>query len=183
MSKIGKQPIVLLEGVEAQIESKTLTVVGPKGTLTLLVLPFTAVRKEERQLMVVKEGEGTQARANWGTMRALAQNAVIGVHAGFEKLLEIQGIGYSAALEGQALLLRLGFSHPVRFALPEGITVAVEKNVIKISGIDKNLVGLVAAQIRALKKPEPYKGKGIRYQGEVVRRKSGKKVAGAAGGA
>lgn len=115
--------------------------------------------------------------ANWGTMRALVNNAIIGVDRGFEKVLKIEGIGYKANLDGNSLILNIGFSHVVKFNTPEGIKIVVEKNIIKISGIDKNLVGQTAADIRAFKKPEPYKGKGIRYEGEIVKIKAGKKMA------
>ncbi|MBI2406107.1 MAG: 50S ribosomal protein L6 [Candidatus Harrisonbacteria bacterium] len=179
MSKIGKQPVKLLEGVTAEVRARMLEVKGKLGALTLPILPFIAVQQKDGALVFTAASDKVQARANWGTMRALAANAVKGVSEGFSKALEIEGIGFRAAMEGKTLVLNVGFTHPVKFITPEGITVAVEKGVIKVSGIDRAQVGEVAANIRKIKKPEPYQGKGIRYQGEVIRRKAGKKVAGA----
>ena len=181
MSKVGKKPIVIPAGVNVVIKNSQLEIKGKEGVLTLPILPYTNVDLKDNQILVtVKENE-KQARSNWGTMRALTQNAVTGVNAGFIKELEIQGIGYRAAAEGNNLVLNIGFSHPVKFSPPIGIKITVEKSFIKIFGADKNLVGKTAAEIRSLKKPEPYKGKGIRYKGEVVKIKAGKKVAGATG--
>ncbi|MBU6141646.1 50S ribosomal protein L6 [Patescibacteria group bacterium] len=183
MSKVGKKPIMIPQGVTVTVDGGMLQVKGKEGTLSLPVLPHTAVEVKDTTLTVTSTGTDLQARANWGTMRALAQNAVNGVSAGFTKELEIQGVGFRASMEGNNLVLSLGFTHPVKFETPAGIKISVEKSTIKIAGADRNLVGQVAAQIRAYKKPEPYKGKGIRYKGEVVKMKAGKKVAGATGAA
>lgn len=181
MSKVGKKPIVIPQGVNVNLNGTLLEINGKEGSLKLLILPFTRVELKENQIVVSASETHKQARSNWGTMRALAQNAVNGANSGFLKELEIQGVGYRASLEGSNLILNIGFSHPVKFVPPEGIKIAVEKGIIKISGFDKALVGETAAKIRALKKPEPYKGKGIRYRGETVKLKAGKKVAGATG--
>ena len=178
MSKIGKKPIVLPEGVEVSAAPRVLSLKGKQGTLTVAILPYTHVRVEGNQVQVTTEAAHKQARANWGTMAALLKNAIQGVSKGFEKKLSVEGIGFRAQIEGTNIVLNVGFTHPVKYALPQGVKAGVEKNIITISGIDKQLVGEVAAQIRKVKKPEPYKGKGIRYVGEVVRRKAGKKVAG-----
>ncbi|MBI4119526.1 MAG: 50S ribosomal protein L6 [Parcubacteria group bacterium] len=178
MSKLAKKPIAIPEGVAVDKKEDVVEVKGPKGGITLRRLPFTDIALEDKGARVLCSGSEKQVKANCGTMWALLRNALVGVSQGFQKSLEIEGVGYRAALEGKTLVLNVGFSHPVRFSPPEGIEVKVDKNVINISGIDKDLVGRAAAQIRAIKKPEPYKGKGIRYQGEVIRRKAGKKVAG-----
>lgn len=183
MSKVGKKPIEIPSGVSVTLKDSLIEVKGKDGNLTLPVLPYTKLEVKENQVSVSAEEKHKQARSNWGTMRALAQNAILGVSGGFIKELEIQGVGYRAAAEGNNLVLNIGFSHPVKFAPPAGIKISVEKNLIKVSGVDKNLVGEVAAKIRSLKKPEPYQGKGIRYKGEVVKIKAGKKVAGATGAA
>ena len=183
MSKVGKKPITIPQGVTITLDEKNLTVKGKEGSITLPVLEHTKLELKENQLWVTSVGADKQASANWGTMRALAQNAVSGVSSGFTKELEIQGVGFRATMEGANLVLNLGFTHPIKFQTPEGIKIAVEKSFIKIFGPNRNLVGQVAAQIRAFKKPEPYKGKGIRYKGEVVKIKAGNKVAGATGGA
>ena len=179
MSKIGKKPIIIPEGTGMKINENNLSVSGEKGSLILKILPYIKAKLENKTLTVEADSDTKQARSNWGTMRALAQNAIIGVNKGFSKNLEIEGIGYRASMEGNNLILNLGFSHPVKITPPEEIIISIEKNVIKISGIDKGLVGKIASDIRSMKKPEPYKGKGIRYQGEFVRRKEGKKAAGA----
>ena len=167
--------------VEVKVGDGALQVKGKEGSLSLPILPHTKVEFKDGYLVVSIAGNDKQAKANWGTMRSLAQNAVSGVSSGFIKELEIQGVGFKAALDGGALVLNVGFSHPVKFIIPEGIKIAIEKSFIKISGFNKHLVGQVAAQIRAIKKPEPYLGKGIRYRGEVVARKEGKRAAGATG--
>ena len=184
MSKVGKKPILIPQGVTLKIEVDNICVQGKEGNIVLRILPFTQIELKDNQVFITSTGNNKQARANWGTMRALIKNAVDGVSAGYIKELEIQGIGFRATMEGNNLLvLSVGFSHPVKFSVPDGIKVAVEKSFIKISGFDKYLVGQVAAKIRAIKKPEPYLGKGIRYKGEVVARKEGKKAAGATGAA
>ena len=183
MSKVGKKPISIPDGVEIQINDSTVEVKGKEGSIIVPVLPFTKAEVKDQEVLVSAYGENKQSKANWGTMRALTQNAVTGATSGFLRELEIQGVGYRAALEGNTLVLYLGFSHPIKFSVPPGIKINVEKNFIKVSGIDKSLVGQVAAKIRELKKPEPYQGKGIRYKGELVKRKAGKKVASATGAA
>ncbi len=183
MSKVGKKPITIPQEVTVTLTDALLTVKGKEGTITLPILPHTKLELKENVLSVTSTGDDMQARANWGTMRALAQNAVNGVSAGFTKELEIQGVGFRANMEGNNLVLNLGFTHPIKFETPEGIKITVEKSFVKIFGANRNLVGQVAAKIRSYKKPEPYKGKGIRYKGEVVKMKAGKKVAGATGGA
>lgn len=179
MSKIGKKPIIIPEGTEVKIADNRISVSGKKGELSLKILPYVKVESEDKILTVKIDSEKKQARSNWGTMRALIQNAISGTNVGFSKVLEIEGVGYRASMEGDNLVLNIGFSHPVKIASPSGITLSTEKSLIKISGIDKNLVGKIASDIRAMKKPEPYKGKGIKYQGEVIRRKEGKKAASA----
>lgn len=179
MSKIGKKPISIPEGTDIKINEDNLNISGKMGLLILKILPHIKVKLEDKTLIFEIDSNTKQARSNWGTMRALAQNAIIGVNEGFSKKLEIEGVGYRALMEGNNLILNLGFSHPVKINPPSEIIISVEKNVIKISGIDKGLVGKIASDIRAMKKPEPYKGKGIRYQGEFIRRKEGKKAAGA----
>ena len=180
MSKVGKKPINIPDGVSVKINGGLLEIKGKEGSLSLPILPYTKIELSDKELSVkIENSDELQARANWGTMRALAQNAITGVNSGFLKELEIQGVGFRASMEGNTLVLYIGFSHTVKFPVPEGIKVSVEKNFIKISGFNKNLVGQVAAKIRDFKKPEPYQGKGIRYKGEAVRRKAGKKVASA----
>lgn len=180
MSKIGKKPIVIPEGIVATLDGGVIALKGKNGTLTVAVPQFV-VAKIEGNVVTFTIGEETkQARANWGTTGALLRNAIAGLTTGFEKRLDVQGIGYKAALEGKNLVLSVGYSHPVKFPVPDGVKVSLEKSFVIISGIDRQLIGQVAATIRKIKKPEPYQGKGIRYVGEQVRRKEGKKVAGAA---
>lgn len=179
MSKLAKKLIPIPQGVTVENRGETIEIKGPKGALTLNILPQTKVAVENGSIRVSYSEERKQARANCGTMWALLRNAIEGASKGFQKNLEIEGIGYSASMEGKTLVLKVGYSHPVRFEPPREVAIKVEKNVIQVSGIDKEAVGRTAASIRAIKKPEPYKGKGIRYQGEVIRRKAGKKVAGA----
>lgn len=183
MSKVGKKPITIPQGVTVTHDDANLTVKGKEGTIVLPILAHTKLELKDNTLTVTSSSDDMQGRANWGTMRALAQNAVNGVSTGFTKELEIQGVGFRANMEGNNLVLNLGFTHPIKFETPEGIKITVEKSFIKIFGANRNLVGQVAAKLRSYKKPEPYKGKGIRYKGEVVKMKAGKKVAGATGGA
>ena len=177
MSRIGKKPILISEGVEIKIESQKVFVKGPKGDLFLEVYPEIKVEIKDNQLFVIPCSETKQTKALWGLTRALLFNIIEGVTKGFEKKLEIQGIGYKARIEGEELILNVGFSHPVKIKIPKELQVSVEKNIIIISGIDKELVGQISAIIRKVKPLEPYKGKGIRYLGEHVRRKVGKRVA------
>lgn len=181
MSRIGKQLIIIPSGVTVTLQDGTATIVGPKGTLkhTLHPAVLPALNGAELSVSVENPDEKNQ-RALWGLSQRLLLNMVTGVTTGFQKQLEINGVGFKVALTGNTLTLNLGFSHPVIFDVPTGIQATVEKNTITIAGIDKQLVGETAARIRSLKKPEPYKGKGIKYANEVVRRKAGK--AGKAGG-
>ena len=178
MSRIGKKPIQILDGVEIKIEDKEMTVKGPKGELNIKIVPEVLVKKEGENIIVSIERDTKKAKALWGLTRSLIYNMVEGVVKGHEKKLEIQGIGYKATLEEEDLVLLIGFSHPVKIKKPENINFTIEKNIITISGVDKGLVGQTAAKIRKVRKPEPYKGKGIRYVGEIVRRKVGKKAVG-----
>lgn len=178
MSKIGKKPVLIPVGIEATIKDKTLNVKGKNGELSLKIMPFVRVELNDGKIIFSPENNSKTARTNWGTMRSLVQNAIIGSEKSFSKTLEIEGIGYKAGMEGNNLVLSVGLSHPVKIFPPEGIKISVEKNAIKIAGADKALVGKIAAEIRNAKKPEPYKGKGIKYQGETIRRKEGKKAAG-----
>ncbi len=174
MSRIGKLPIAIPSGVTITVDQDTITATGPKGTLSQFTMPGITVAVEENQIIVSRESDAREHRSKHGLMRTLVSNMVVGVTQGFDRKLEINGVGYKAALEGNKLKLALGFSHDVYFAIPEGIKVAVEANVLTISGNSKQEVGQVAAEIRALKKPEPYKGKGIKYIEERIIRKSGK---------
>jgi len=177
MSRIGKQPIEIPSGVEVKIDGRKVELKGPKGILVVDVTQGIKAESVENTIVVSPITERKSLIAFWGLSRALIANAVKGVTDGFEKVLEFQGVGYRAAGQGNKIELNLGFSHPVNYEAPEGINFKVEKNVITISGIDKQMVGEVAAQIRRLRPPEPYKGSGIRYQGEKIRRKAGKKAA------
>ena len=181
MSRIGKKPISIPDGVSVKKEANRVIVNGPKGELDWELHPVVDIDITEGIIIVRPVAKSKKTPAIWGTTRARIQNMVDGVTRGFEKKLEIEGIGYRALLDGQNLQLSIGFSHPVKVPVPPGIKLSVEKNVITVSGIDKDLVGETAARIRSMKKPEPYKGKGIRYQGEVVQRKQGKRAITTAG--
>ena len=175
MSRLGKLPIKLSEGTQVKIEKDFIIVKGPKGELQEKLHDLVKVDISDKEVKVmVVDPESKKGKAFWGLYRSLINNMVIGVNQGFEKKLEINGVGYRASLSGKKMVLNVGYSHPVEFILPEEINGAVEGNVITISGIDKQLVGEVAAQIRKTRKPEPYKGKGIKYIDEIVRRKAGK---------
>lgn len=177
MSRIGKLPIAIPAGVTLTINGRNVDVKGPKGQLGLVLHDRVTLDQQDGQARVTVTDPDLQSdRALWGLTRMLVANMITGVTQGYEKKLEINGVGFKAQGSGQNLTLNLGFSHPVEFPVPEGITATVEKNVITIAGIDKQLVGETAAKIRALKKPEPYKGKGIKYADEVIRRKAGKVV-------
>ncbi len=185
MSRIGKKPITILDGAEVKIEGNKVFVKGPKGELIFILPPGikAEISQEDSKILKVILGNASapNAKKAWGTSRALIANMIEGVVKGFERKLEIEGVGFKAIVEADNLVLNIGYSHPVKLKIPAGIKAAVEKNIIIISGIDKNTVGQFAANIRAEKKPEPYKGKGIRYQGEIIRRKLGKKAVGAGG--
>jgi len=174
VSRIGKLPITIPSGVTITVDDQEITVAGPKGTLKQFTMPGVTVKQEESAVTVSRINDEPKNRAKHGLMRALLNNLVQGVTAGFSKKLEINGVGYRVAMQGADLKFNLGFSHDVIYKLPAGVTAAVEQNTITISGIDKQQVGQVAAEIRALKKPEPYKGKGIKYIDERIIRKSGK---------
>ena len=176
MSRVGKNPVQLPQGITANLAGQDLKVKGPKGELALVIHPNVEVKIDGSVITVAPRNEERQTRALWATMQRRITNMVIGVKDGFEKNLEIEGVGYRCALQGSELVLQLGFSHEIRYAIPKGITIAVDKQTsVKISGIDKEVVGQVAAEIRGYKPPEPYKGKGIRYVGEYIVRKEGKK--------
>ncbi len=177
MSRIGKKPIPLPQGVTAEKEDRLVRIKGPKGEILQNLHPFFVAEIQDRAIAVAPQTSSKKTAALWGLTRSLLANAVEGVSRGFEKKLEMEGVGYRVSQEGGGLLVNVGFSHPVRFSAPEGITFSVEKNVITVSGVRKDAVGETAARIRAIRPPEPYKGKGIRYQGEVVRRKAGKRAA------
>ncbi|MDA3847723.1 MAG: 50S ribosomal protein L6 [Vallitaleaceae bacterium] len=175
MSRIGRLPVVIPAGVEVKVtEDNYITVKGPKGTLERLLVPQMSVKVEGAEVVVTRPNDLKKMKSFHGLTRTLIANMVEGVTNGFEKKLEIQGVGYRAAKNGKNLDLSLGYSHPVNMVDPEGVESVVEGNIIKISGINKEDVGQYAAEIRAKRKPEPYKGKGIRYVGEIVRRKEGK---------
>ena len=178
MSRIGKQPIQIPENVEVKIIQDGIKVKGPKGELNQSIPSQIEVVLNEKELVVTPRQKTKETPALWGLFRSLIFNMVQGVSQGFEKKLEIEGVGYRASLQGNKLVLNLGFSHPIEIEAPERIEFKVDKNIITVSGIDKQLVGQMAAKIRAQRKPEPYKGKGIHYLGEVIRRKAGKKAVG-----
>lgn len=174
MSRVGKSPITIPSGVNVTIAPDLVTVSGSKGELKEPILPGVTVTQAENTISVTRSSDEPEIRARHGLTRALINNMVAGVTSGFSKKLVVTGVGFRVALAGSDLKLQLGFSHEVVYHLPQGITASVEQNTITISGIDKQQVGQVAAEIRALKKPEPYKGKGITYEGERIIRKSGK---------
>jgi len=176
MSRIGKRPVVIPEGVTATVEGQTVTAKGPKGELQFVVNNEVLVKMEEGSIVVDPRDETKDARAKWGMSRTMISNIVDGVKDGFEKTLEINGVGYRAAMQGKDIQLSLGFSHEVVYKVPEGVTVACTKPTeIVVSGIDKQKVGQVAAEIRSYRPPEPYKGKGVKYADETIFRKEGKK--------
>lgn len=174
MSRIGKQPIAVPTGVTITVGESEITVAGPKGQLSVPVQNRTKTVVENNEIIVTREDDEPKSRAWHGLQRALLNNAVEGVTKGFEKKLEINGVGYRLSGGGKNIEMALGFSHPVKYEAPDGIDLKVERMTITVAGIDKQLVGQTAAEIRALKKPEPYKGKGIKYADEVILRKAGK---------
>ncbi|MGB3579789.1 MAG: 50S ribosomal protein L6 [Roseiarcus sp.] len=176
MSRIGKKPVVIPSGVTAKIDGQTIAVKGAKGELKFTAPDEVAITIDGEAVHVTPHGEDKRARARWGTARAQVQNLIGGVTKGFEKKLEINGVGYKAALAGKNLQLSLGYSHDIIFPIPAGVTITTSKPTeITIAGIDKRQVGQIAAEIRAFRGPEPYKGKGVKYVGEFVFRKEGKK--------
>lgn len=183
MSRVGREPIIIPEGVTVEIKGNGVKVSGPKGSLSLEMRPEIKAKVKEGKILVTRQNEEQMSRALHGLTRTLIDNLVIGVTQGYEKTLKIEGIGYRAVMEGENLVLSVGFSHPIKISSVQGIKFEVkDNNLIKISGIDKGLVGQWTAKIRAIRPPEPYKGKGIRYLGEQVKHKAGKAgKAGAAG--
>ncbi|MGH7114280.1 MAG: 50S ribosomal protein L6 [Stellaceae bacterium] len=176
MSRIGKNPVIVPDGVEVQLSGRTLTARGGLGTLRLVVSNAVTAAIADGAVTIAPASGTKQSRAMWGTTRALVNNMVAGVSKGFSVGLEINGVGYRAAVQGQVLNLQLGYSHDIAFPIPEDVRITCERpTVITVSGADRQRVGQVAAEIRAYRPPEPYKGKGIKYAGEIVRRKEGKK--------
>lgn len=176
MSRIGKKPIEIPEGVDVKIDGHTVMAKGPKGELSQDIRPEIGVEVKDNEVLLSPQRQTKQSKALWGTSRSLLANMIKGVFEGYQKQLQLEGVGYRAKVEGDKLILQVGFSHPVEFLKPEGIDFSVEKNIITVMGINKEKVGQTTAKIRKIRPPEPYKGKGIRYVGEVVRRKEGKKA-------
>jgi large subunit ribosomal protein L6 len=176
MSRIGKKPVKVPSGVSANVEGQTVKVKGPKGALQLVIGEDVAVKMEKDAIKLEPRNESKRALAMWGTSRTLVNNLMAGVTKGFERRLEITGVGYRAAVQGKKLQLALGYSHDVVYPIPEGITIVTPKPTeIVVAGLDRKMVGQVAAEIREYRPPEPYKGKGVRYAGEYIFRKEGKK--------
>jgi len=176
MSRVGKKPILIPEDIEVKLEGNKITIKGPKGELSREFRSELKIEIRENKIMVLPAIETKRTKAFWGLTRALIFNMINGVKEGYEKKLEIEGVGFKASLDGDNLLLNVGFSHPVKVKTPEGIKFLVEKNTIIVSGIDKEKVSQTAATIRKIRPPEPYKGKGIKYAGEKIQRKVGKKA-------
>jgi large subunit ribosomal protein L6 len=174
MSRVGKKPIPIPEKTKITYKDKVLSVQGEKGVLTRTIHPDVDLKIEDKTMTILVDRQDKKTRALWGMTRALIANMVSGVSAGFERALEINGLGYRAELKGNSIELLLGYSHPIQFPLPDGITAKVDKNIIRLSGIDKDLLGLTASSIRRLRPPEPYKGKGVKYAEERIIRKAGK---------
>jgi large subunit ribosomal protein L6 len=174
MSRVGKKPIQIPEKIKVTYNDRVLSVQGEKGVLTRSIHPDVDLKIEDKTLTIRVDRQDKKTKALWGMTRALVSNMVSGVSAGFERALEINGLGYRAELKGNSIELQLGYSHPIAFPLPEGITAKVDKNIIRLSGIDKDLLGLTASSIRRLRPPEPYKGKGVKYMEERIIRKAGK---------
>jgi large subunit ribosomal protein L6 len=176
MSRIGKKAVAIPTGVTANVEGQTVKVKGPKGALQLVLHDDVSAKMDKGEIKIDPRFETKRARSQWGTARTLVNNLMVGVTKGFEESLEITGVGYRAAVQGKTLQLQLGFSHDVNFAIPEGIAIATPKPTeIVVTGVDKQKVGHVAAEIRGYRPPEPYKGKGVKYAGEYIFRKEGKK--------
>ena len=176
MSRVGKKPVAISSGVTAVVEGQTVKVKGPKGAMSLVLHGDVAAKVEGGGVKIDPRSETKRARAMWGTYRSLVANLIEGVTKGYERKLEISGVGYRAALQGRNLQLQLGYAHDIVYAIPDGITIAVPKATeVVVTGIDAQKVGQVAAEIRGFRKPEPYKGKGVKYAGEYIFRKEGKK--------
>ncbi|MEK9183645.1 MAG: 50S ribosomal protein L6 [Patescibacteria group bacterium] len=180
MSKIGKKPVIIPEGVEVQKKDDFLLFKGKEGVLELKLLPYVNCQITGKEILFSVDKKYKQSLSNWGTIASLSKGAIQGVKEGFVKKLRIEGVGYRASMEGKNLILSVGFSHPIKFEPPASVKISLEKNIIIISGPDKALVGEAAARIRKIKKPDPYKGKGIRYEGEIIKLKAGKKAIAAA---
>jgi large subunit ribosomal protein L6 len=176
MSRIGKKPVAILPNTEVAVAPGLVTVTGPKGTLHLAHKPVISIKVEDGFVIFEKNGNTPEARALWGTYASEVNSMIIGVTTPFEKKLIVEGVGFKSEVQGDKLILNVGFSHTVEMLIPDGISCTAEKNVITVSGISKEKVGKFASEIRSKKKPEPYKGKGIRYHDEVIRRKEGKKA-------
>ena len=176
MSRIGKKPIEIKAGAKVEVKDEIVSVTGPKGNLIFRFSPEMEIKVSEKEVSVIKKGNSKNAGAIWGTTARIIENMIKGVIEGYQKQLELNGVGFRMALQGKKINMALGFSHPVIVDVPEGIEVKIENNIVTVSGIDKQKVGQFAASIRALKKAEPYKGKGFKYVGEIVRRKEGKKA-------
>ena len=174
MSRIGKMPIKLPDKIQAKLEGAMISIKGPKGELTYSLPKLIALKLSEKEIQVIPKEKSLESQSLWGTVRSLVDNMVIGVSVGFSKKLEFHGVGHKASIQGRVLNLNLGHSHPINYPLPKGIEAKVDKNIIEISGQDKELVGLVAAKVRSFRPPEPYKGKGVRYVGEKILMKAGK---------
>ncbi|WP_456389228.1 50S ribosomal protein L6 [Hydrogenimonas sp.] len=174
MSRIGKKPIDIPAGIEVKVEGTEVVVSKGKDVKRLDTHGRVDVELEDNQIIFHRKGEDKASSAFWGTYRALTQNMILGLTQGFEKKLEINGVGYRAAVKGKTLELQLGYSHPINYPIPDGIEIKVEKNIISVKGTDKQKVGQVAAEIRSFRPPEPYKGKGVKYVDEVILRKAGK---------
>jgi len=177
MSRIGKKPILIPSGVSVSPKEDGILVKGPLGELFLSIRPEIGLQIEDKKIRLIPKIQNKLTKSLWGLYRALIFNMIQGVSSGFEKKLELKGIGYKAELKGDKVIFYLGFSHPLEFAIPSDIKIKIDKNIVSIFGIDKARVGQIAAKIRSFRPPEPYKGKGIRYVGEVVRRKVGKRAA------
>ncbi len=176
MSRIGKNPVVIPGGVEVTIANDILTAKGGKGTLSVALNEAVSVKQEDGKIVVAPRGDSKRAMTMWGTVRSQVNNAVVGASEGFTRKLEIRGVGYRAAVQGSTLNLQLGYSHDIQYPVPEGIEIKCERpTLIEVSGASKQQVGQVASEIRAFRKPEPFKGKGVRYADEYVRSKEGKK--------
>ena len=182
MSKIGKKPVAILDGVEIQMKDGFLSFKGKEGTLQLKLLPYLKCEVKDKEINFSIDVKHKQSMANWGTMASLTKGAIQGVKEGYAKKLQVDGVGYRASIEGKNLVLNVGFSHPVKFECPTDVKVSVEKNIIKVFGVNKGLVGEVAAKIRKIRKPDPYQGKGVKYEGEVIKLKAGKKAVAASAG-